>query len=158
MKKILIILAIIIAIGLVGFFFLMPGKQTYQYEGGSQQTGSAPVSSASTSTAPQAVTSGTNANSACVSDLAAQVKAAGTQYEAGTVLVSFSTGTSQADANVILKTHGLALDSGKPSNFSTLAWGTVTVSKGDELKTVCALETDTQIKHATLNTIMSLHD
>jgi hypothetical protein len=99
-------------------------------------------------------------DASCEAALEAQVKSNDTQYDSGTILVTFVSSASIDDANTALAKYSFTADY-TPSTeaaFTTDHTLTVDVPSGKEVASVCLIEADPLVRKASLNTIFSLHD
>lgn len=155
MKRYLVnIIIIVLAVSA----FLFVGKQNYIQD--PKDVSVKPVVSTQTgSPAPDSVVAPTSLGKAeCIANMKREVEKNKTTYEKGSVIVSFARGTSRASAEAILADHKMTLNPSAQNNFTTQAWGVVSVPSGKEFETICLLKSETRIKYAGINPILQLHE
>jgi cytoskeletal protein RodZ len=95
---------------------------------------------------------------ACTLQLQAKVKSEKIEYEKGTILTSFVSGTTFAEAKTKLSAYGLTVEdeTSARNTYSTQRVLTVVVPQGEEITKVCILKQDKAITTATLNVLFDL--
>ncbi len=95
----------------------------------------------------------------CADTLALELKKDNTDYEKGSVIVSFQTNLSLQDAKSILQKASIEIidETFVDQNFATTHRMTGKVAVGEELEKVCLLREDSGIKYAGVNELFTLH-
>ncbi|MBX4198386.1 hypothetical protein KW782_03570 [Candidatus Parcubacteria bacterium] len=98
--------------------------------------------------------------SACSMALKQETLSKKTEYEKGTVLVTFKAGASYKQAKEILATYGISIQNETSSTESFNARRLITgaFTPGEEFTKICFLRADERIAYAGLNIIFNLHE
>lgn len=160
LRTFILLLIILILLGLLGREILMHRQGTQE-----QATAVQPAATTSPTRESQSqsiTTSTSTATSAdtCALDLQKQTAAKHTQYEKGTILVSFKSTISFDDALSVLLNHHIVVQNQTQaeSSYPSLHVITATVEENQEFAKICELRGDPSVKYAGLNTFFNLHE
>jgi hypothetical protein len=111
--------------------------------------------SATATTKPQSE----NSTTSCIADIAKEVKDTGTEYDKGSVLVSFKKGVAYVEAKEALSTYNIMVknESQAKATYDTNRLITGAVTPGEEFSKICQARLDARVQYAGLNTIFKLH-
>jgi hypothetical protein len=157
-RTLLLVLGFIIVV-LVGRYFL----PTYH--------GSASSENLQPSVSPQSISTNasvsTSSNptidpsvSTCISTLTDETAKAHTEYEKGSLLVTFKDGPTYAEAKEIVAAYGISIknDPSAKTSFDARRLIIGTFTPGEEFSKICLVRQDSHVKYAGLNVIFNLHE
>lgn len=112
------------------------------------------------SVAPKATDESEETLAACTTRLRQETTAKKTEYEKGTMLVTFNTGMTYLQAKDMLATYGISVknETSAKSSFQSRSLITGAFTPGEEFTKICLMRRDERVKFAGLNVIFNLHE
>lgn len=155
-KNIIIALLVIIIVILGGLYFF---NRPVQYEKVEVTKTTTDTKSSDVSVVQTNNTKTLSPEAQCEADLVQGLKDDNADYEKGSVIVTFLSGVTFADAKTLVQGKGFAIqdESTANANFVTNHRFIVTVPSGKEFSTVCSLRKESIVKYAGVNELFQLH-
>lgn len=153
-------IAIAVLIFLVGgMAWYITDIQKEQYLQTVDETSTSTASAKEETTPSQLNTSKPAPQKSCSTLAREAIEKNGTEYERGSILVSFTADVSFEDAQAIVTREGLSVkaEGSTRSEFNSLHFLTVVVPKGKEFEWICVFKAKAGVKNASVNPLFKLH-
>ncbi|MDQ3014790.1 MAG: hypothetical protein M3Q73_02930 [bacterium] len=110
--------------------------------------------------APKAADESEETLASCTTRLRQETTAKKTEYEKGTMLVTFNTGMTYTQAKDMLATYGITVknETSAKSSFQSRNLITGAFTPGEEFTKICLMRRDERVRFAGLNVIFNLHE